>query len=153
MKQLKLEDQIYLCKYHDVDKYLNTTLKLKPEEVEEQLKYLKSRGLYVQYRNISDEEYQNLIKRPIIKKVEHKQDLEEKNCLLDLNNLLFEELNILMDNSLTESELNEEIKKSKQIVAVSQTIINNADLLLRAKKHYDKLENKTDKIAPLLRIQ
>lgn len=35
MKELKLEDQIYLCKYHDVDKHLYTTLKLKPEEVEE----------------------------------------------------------------------------------------------------------------------
>lgn len=153
MKELKLEDQIYLCKYHDVDKHLYTTLKLKPEEVEEQLNYFKKRGLYVQYRNLSNDEYQKLIKRPYIKKLEHKQDAEERNHLLDLNNMLFEELHTLMDDSLTEAQLNEEIKRSKQLVAVSQTIINNADLLLKAKIHYDKMGNNVDKIAPLLRIE
>lgn len=156
MKELKLEDQIYLCKYHDVDKSIRTTMHITQKEVQQLIKYYKKIGVYTEYRNLPDEEYEKICKRERkIKKIKPMQNEEElgKNHLLDLNNILFEELHTLIDDSLTEEQLNEEIKRSKQVVAVSQTIINNADLMLRAKIHYDKLENKTEKIAPLLRLE
>ena len=57
-----------------------------------------------------------------------------KNKLLDLNDVLFQQLDNLMDPNRTQEEKEEEIKISKQVVSVSQTIINNANLLLQAKK-------------------
>lgn len=78
---------------------------------------------------------------------------EHKNKLIDLNDILFQELKNLMDDSLTQEQLDQEIKVSKQVVSVSQTIINNANLLLQAKKHFDTTENKNSEIAPLLRLQ
>lgn len=59
-----------------------------------------------------------------------------RNKLTDLNDYLFEELENLMDKDLTQDELDREIKTAKQVVSVSQTIINNANLLLQAKKHF-----------------
>lgn len=76
-----------------------------------------------------------------------------KNNLTDLNNYLFEELERIMDDDLSQEELDREIKVSKQVVSVSQTIINNANLLLQAKKHFDNQGNKNNEIAPLLRLE
>lgn len=75
-----------------------------------------------------------------------------RNKLTDLNDYLFEELEILMDDNLTQEELEKKIKVSKQIVNVSQTIINNANVLLQAKKHFDQVGEDNNKIAPLLRL-
>lgn len=63
MKELSVENQIYLCKYHDVDKSLYTTIKLKDDEIKEILKKLKENGLYEQYRNLDEYEYENIIKK------------------------------------------------------------------------------------------
>lgn len=63
MKELSVENQIYLCKYHDVDKSLYTTIKLKDDEIKETLKKLKENGLYEQYRNLDEYEYENIIKK------------------------------------------------------------------------------------------
>ncbi len=76
-----------------------------------------------------------------------------KNNLTDLNNYLFEELERIMDDDLSQEELDREIKVSKQVVNVSQTIINNANLLLQAKKHFDHQGSKNNEIAPLLRLE
>lgn len=76
-----------------------------------------------------------------------------KNKLTDLNDYLFEELENLMDKDLTQEELDREIKISKQVVSVSQTIINNANLLLQAKKHFDREGANNGKIAPLLSLE
>ena len=75
-----------------------------------------------------------------------------KNRLIDLNSYLFEELEILTNDSLTQDELEEEIRRSKQVVNVSQTIINNAQLLLQAKKHFDEVGTENSEIAPLLSL-
>ena len=74
-----------------------------------------------------------------------------KNKLIDLNNYLFEQLERLNDDSLTMEELDREIKKSKEIVKVSQTIVNNADILLKAKKYFDETGISNEKI-PLLSL-
>lgn len=63
MKELSVENQIYLCKYHDVDKSLYTTIGLKDIEIKETLKKLKENGLYEQYRNLDEYEYENIIKK------------------------------------------------------------------------------------------
>lgn len=69
-----------------------------------------------------------------------------KNNLQDLNNYLFEEIERLNDDEELNSEdkLDKEIKRSKAITNVAQTIINNANLVLNAKKYAEEngLNNK-----------
>lgn len=59
-----------------------------------------------------------------------------KNNLSELNNYLFEELERLnADDELdTDEKLDKEIKRSKAITSVAQTIINNANTVLDAQK-------------------
>lgn len=59
-----------------------------------------------------------------------------KNNIQDLNNYLFEQLERLNDDELLNDaeKLEIEIKRSKAVTNVSQTIINNAQLVLNAKK-------------------
>lgn len=57
-----------------------------------------------------------------------------KNTLLDLNNHLFEQMERLNDDSLTDEELDKEIKRAKSMADISQQIISNADIVLRATK-------------------
>lgn len=82
-------------------------------------------------------------------KVEKK---EQTNKLLDLNNILFKQLENLMNPNATQEEKEEEIKISKQVVSVSQTIINNANLLLQAKKYFDSADDSQSEISPLLSL-
>lgn len=63
MKELSVEEQIYLCKYHDVDSSLHTTIGLNQEEVKETICKLKQNGLYDQYRKLSEDEYEKIIKK------------------------------------------------------------------------------------------
>lgn len=63
MKKLSVENQIYLCKYHDVDKDLKFTIGLNEHEVKETIYKLKQNGLYDQYRKLSEDEYENIIKK------------------------------------------------------------------------------------------
>jgi len=57
-----------------------------------------------------------------------------KNKLTDLNNHLFEQLERLNDDDLTNDELDKEIGRSKAIGSVAQHIISNANLSLSAEK-------------------
>ena len=59
-----------------------------------------------------------------------------KNDLGSLNNYLFEELERLNDDEelADEEKLNKEIKRSKAVTDVAQTIINNANTVLDAQK-------------------
>lgn len=75
-----------------------------------------------------------------------------RNKLTDLNDYLFEQLERLNDDNLTQDELDRELEISKQVVKVSQTIINNAQLLLQAKKHFDEVGTENSEIAPLLSL-
>ncbi len=60
--------------------------------------------------------------------------------LISLNNYLFEELERLNDDEelANDEKLDKEIKRSKAITNVAQTIINNAELALEAKKYCDE---------------
>ena len=61
-----------------------------------------------------------------------------KNTLTDLNNYLFESIECLNDDSLSDEQLDREIKRSEAVQKVASTIISNADLALKAKKHMDE---------------
>lgn len=62
-----------------------------------------------------------------------------KNNLQELNNYLFEELERLNDDeTLEESDnLDKELKRSKAITQVAGQIVQNAKVILDAKKHCD----------------
>ena len=60
-----------------------------------------------------------------------------KNKLIDLNNHLFEQLERLNDDDLVGKKLEEEIKRSTAMANISSNIINNAALVLKAKKYND----------------
>ena len=57
-----------------------------------------------------------------------------RNKLIDLNNHLFEQIERLNDDELSEEELEKEIKRSKAMEGLSSNIIDNARLALDAEK-------------------
>ena len=61
-----------------------------------------------------------------------------KNTLTDLNNYLFEAIERLNDDELTEEQLDKEIKRSEAVQKIAKTIIDNGTLALQAKKHLDE---------------
>lgn len=71
-----------------------------------------------------------------------------KNTLSDLNNILFEQLERLSDDSLTDEELERQLKRTDQIVRVSEKIIANGDLAFRAIQHRDKYYGGGQKTLP-----
>ena len=61
-----------------------------------------------------------------------------KNTLTDLNNYLFEAIERLNDDGLTDEQLDKEIKRSEAVQKIAKTIIDNGSLALQAKKHLDE---------------
>lgn len=61
-----------------------------------------------------------------------------KNTLTDLNNHLFESLERLMDEDMTEEQMQKEITRSRAVTAVAETIIQNGELALKTMKHMDE---------------
>lgn len=69
------------------------------------------------------------------------------NNLVDLNNYLFGELERLNANEILANEdtLEKELKRSKAITEVSSQIVQNAKIMLEAKKHSDTFGYGEDK--------
>lgn len=61
-----------------------------------------------------------------------------KNTLADLNNYLFEQLERLNDDELTDDQLERELKKTGNIVKISEKIIQNGELAFKTMKHMDE---------------
>lgn len=55
-----------------------------------------------------------------------------KNKLINLNDHLFAQLELLADPDIKDNKLDEEIKRSKSMCSIANTIINNANLALKA---------------------
>lgn len=55
-----------------------------------------------------------------------------KNKLTDLSNYLFEQIERINDDSLSDEELDKQIKKSEQINTLAETIIKNGELQFKA---------------------
>lgn len=75
-----------------------------------------------------------------------------KNTLTDLNNYLFESIERLNDDNLSDEELEREIKRSDAVQKVAKTIIDNGSLALQAQKHFDDYGINTQVEMPLLQI-
>lgn len=61
-----------------------------------------------------------------------------KNTLTDLNNYLFEQLERLNDDEMTDEQMERELKKADTIVKVSEKIIQNGELAFKTMQHLDK---------------
>ena len=61
-----------------------------------------------------------------------------RNTLTDLNNYLFEQLERLNDDSLTEEQIERELMKTDSIVKVSEKIIQNGELAFKTMRHMDE---------------
>jgi hypothetical protein len=70
-----------------------------------------------------------------------------KNKLVDLNNHLFAQLERLSDEDLTSEQIVDEVKRADAIVSVSDQIVRNADLQLKA---VTLLANHGDRFKPHL---
>lgn len=78
-----------------------------------------------------------------------------KNTLTDLNNYLFEALERINDDSLTEDGLEKEIKRAEATNKVAKTIIDNAQVQLQAMKHMDEYgynQSKGERIIPAMLV-
>lgn len=71
-----------------------------------------------------------------------------KNTLSDLNNILFEQLERLNDDELTDEEIEMQLKKTDTIVRVSEQIVKNGELAFKAIQHKDKYYGIVDKQLP-----
>ena len=70
----------------------------------------------------------------------NKEKLKEKQMkttLVDLNNYLFESIERITDDDLTDEQLEKEIKRSDAVQKIAKTIIENGHLALNARKHID----------------
>lgn len=68
-----------------------------------------------------------------------------KNTLTDLNNLLFEQMERLMDEELDEDV---EVKRANALKGLAETAIDNAALALKAEKFKAEFGIKNDKSLP-----
>ena len=73
-----------------------------------------------------------------------------KANLMDLNNVLFEQIERLNDDDLVGEELENELKKSKAIGGIASTIVQNSSLILRAVRYEE--ESRADPQLPKLFI-
>lgn len=71
--------------------------------------------------------------------------------LSDLNGYLFEQLDRLNVENLTQVELDKEVKRAKAVSSVARNIIENAKTVLEASKVYDTGESiNADAVKPKL---
>ena len=75
-----------------------------------------------------------------------------RNTLADLNNILFEQMERLQDDELKGENLDTELKKTKSIVDVASTVIENATLSLEAQKFLIDMGISTKVNIPMLGI-
>nr|DAW33000.1 MAG TPA: hypothetical protein [Caudoviricetes sp.] len=73
-----------------------------------------------------------------------------KNTLWDLNNALFEQIERLQDDTLSEEGLEREIKRTDAVTKIAKNIIDNGVLALSVKKHLDEYGTGDNYEIPLL---
>ena len=61
-----------------------------------------------------------------------------KNKLIDLNNHLFEQMERLNDEDLSEEKFKKEIESAKAMTGIAQNIIQNGKLMLDSMKFVDE---------------
>ena len=73
-----------------------------------------------------------------------------RNTLQDLNNHLFEQLERLNDEELTEEDLEKELKRAAGMTKIAAHIIENGELAFKAMKHMDEYGYNTDQQIPAM---
>ncbi len=71
-----------------------------------------------------------------------------KNTLTDMNNYLFEQLERLMDDELTDEQFEKEVRRSEAVVNVAEKVIENAELSLKVMKHVDEYRGGNGEFLP-----
>lgn len=66
---------------------------------------------------------------------------QTNKSLMDLNRILFDQLDRLNGKEQKPDELKIELEKSRAVANLSQTMINNAKVLLDAEKYYEVRSN------------
>ena len=61
-----------------------------------------------------------------------------KNTLQDLNNYLFEQIERINDDELTEEQLQLEIRRSQAVTKVAEVIVRNGELALKTMQHLNE---------------
>ena len=61
-----------------------------------------------------------------------------KNTLSDLNDYLFETLERLLDDDLTDEQMQREITRSQAVTSVAETVIHNGELALKTMNHLNE---------------
>ena len=75
-----------------------------------------------------------------------------KNKLTDLNNILFEQLERLQDDDISDEQFEKELQRTNAVTKVSKVIIENAALSLRAYKEVNEIGSGQKGEVPLLGI-
>lgn len=75
-----------------------------------------------------------------------------KNKLTDLNNILFEQLERLQDDDISDEQFEKELQRTNAVTKVSKVIIENAALSLRAYKEVNEIGSGQKVEVPLLGI-
>ena len=73
-----------------------------------------------------------------------------KNKLSDLNNYLFECIERLTDDELSDEQFEKEVQRSESVQKIAKTIIDNSSLALQAQKHFDEYGVEHNVKVPLL---
>ena len=60
------------------------------------------------------------------------------NTLSDLNNYLFEQIERMTDDELTEEQLQKEILRSQAVTKVAEVIVRNGELALKTMEHMNE---------------
>lgn len=60
------------------------------------------------------------------------------NTLQDLNNYLFEQIERINDDELSDEQLQKEITRSQAITKISEVIVRNAELSLKTMQHLNE---------------
>lgn len=76
-----------------------------------------------------------------------------RNKLEDLNNILFEQLERLQDDDISDDKFEKELKRTDAVNKVSKTIIENAALALKALKDMDEMGRTSSINIPLLGVE
>lgn len=76
--------------------------------------------------------------------------IQMKYKLNDLNDYLFETMDRLTNDDLTDEELKREISRAEAVKDVASTIIDNGNLALKIKMHLDNYGEGDNIVLPLL---
>lgn len=73
-----------------------------------------------------------------------------KNTLADLNNHLFEALERLNDEDLSDEQLEKEIRRSEGMTKIAEQIIRNGELAYKTMVHMDEYGYNQDRNVPVM---